>query len=175
METMYLATRRVTFATGALMGLLLMTPRTYAEEGDKAALAAALTKTSTTLDNGLRASERTGKPISAKFEIEDGRLQLSIYTVTADGFTEVIVAPETGNVASAEKITDADDLKAATSQKVAMDKAAVSLEAAVQRVLQQNAGTRIVSIFPELKDNQPTAAVTVLDKGQLRTVTEKLS
>jgi hypothetical protein len=35
-------------------------------------------------------------------------------------------------VASSEKITDADDLKAATSQKAAMDKASTSLLATVQ-------------------------------------------
>ena len=172
---MHSGTRRSTLAAGALIGLLLVTPRAHTEEGDKAALAAALSKISTTLENGLQASEKTGKPISAKFEIEDGKLQLSIYMVTADGFTEVVVSPETGNVASSEKITDADDLKAATSQKAAMDKTSTSLLAAVQRVLQQNAGARAVSIYPELKDNQPIAAVTVLGNGQFRTVSEKLS
>ena len=175
MMTMHSGTRRSTLAGAALIGLLLVTPRAHTEEGDKAALAAALSKISTTLENGLQASEKTGKPISAKFEIEDGKLQLSIYTVTADGFTEVVVSPETGNVASSEKITDADDLKAATSQKAAMDKTSTSLLAAVQRVLQQNAGARAVSIYPELKDSQPVAAVTVLGNGQFRTVSEKLS
>jgi len=175
MMTMHSGTRRSTLAGAALIGLLLVTPRAHTEEGDKAALAAALSKISTTLENGLQASEKTGKPISAKFEIEDGKLQLSIYTVTADGFAEVVVSPETGNVASSEKITDADDLKAATSQKAAMDKTSTSLLAAVQRVLQQNAGARAVSIYPELKDSQPVAAVTVLGNGQFRTVSEKLS
>jgi len=175
MMTMHSGTRRSTLAAAALIGLLLVTPRARTEEGDKAALAAALSKISTTLEKGLQASEKTGKPISAKFEIEDGKLQLSIYTVTADGFAEVVVSPETGNVASSEKITDADDLKAATSQKAAMEKTSTSLLAAVQRVLQQNAGARAVSIYPELKDGQPVAAVTVLGNGQFRTVSEKLS
>jgi hypothetical protein len=36
------------------------------------------------LDDGLRASETRGTPISAKFEIEDGKLQLSVYTKKDD-------------------------------------------------------------------------------------------
>jgi hypothetical protein len=173
MKAMHSGTRRSTLTAAALISLLLLSPRARTEEGDKAALATALSKISTTLENGLQASEKAGRPISAKFEIEDGKLQLSIYTVAADGFTEVIVTPETGDVASSEKITDADDLKAATSQKAAMDKASTSLLAAIQRVVQQNAGARAVSIYPELKDNEPVAAVTMLGNGQLRTVSEK--
>jgi hypothetical protein len=41
-----------------------------------------------TLQGGLKASEPQGTPISAKFEIADGKLQLSVYTMKGDGFTE---------------------------------------------------------------------------------------
>jgi hypothetical protein len=43
------------------------------------------------IQTGLRASEREGKPISARYEIEDGWLQLSVYTTKNSGFEEVIV------------------------------------------------------------------------------------
>jgi len=43
-------------------------------EGDPAALAAAMKNASATLQGGLKASEAQGTPISAKFEIEDGKL-----------------------------------------------------------------------------------------------------
>jgi len=76
-----------------------------------------------TLQGGLKASEREGTPISAKFEIEDGKLQLSVYTMKDGGFTEVVADPKTGAVKEAEKIKGADDLKAATSQKAATAKA----------------------------------------------------
>lgn len=79
---------------------------------------------------GAGGSEKSGKPISAKYESDDGKLQLSIYTMTNDGYNEVRVAPDTGTVISAEKIDDADDLKDATAQKEAMEKASVSLLAA---------------------------------------------
>ena len=41
-------------------------------EGDPAALAAAMKDATATLQGGLKASEREGTPISAKFEIDDG-------------------------------------------------------------------------------------------------------
>ena len=49
----------------------------WAEAGDQAALAAAMKDATATLQGGLKASEREGTPISAKFEIDDGKLQLS--------------------------------------------------------------------------------------------------
>ena len=47
-------------------------PRVRAEDDDPAALAAALKDTTATLQGGLKASEREGTPISAKFEVGDG-------------------------------------------------------------------------------------------------------
>ena len=67
-------------------------------EGDPAALAAALKNTSATLQGGLKASEAQGTPISAKFEIEDGKLQLSVYTMKGDSFTEVVADASTGAI-----------------------------------------------------------------------------
>src|SRR6266568_4148802 len=82
-----------------------------AETGDQAALARALQGTKTTLEAGLKTSEREGKPISAKFEIEDGKLQLSVYTEKSGGFAEAVLDPATGSTVKAEKITDNNDLK----------------------------------------------------------------
>src|SRR5229473_3360196 len=76
-----------------------------AAEGDQAALAAALKNTKVTLQQGLKASASHGKPISAKFEIEHGQLQLSVYTQKGKDFSEVIVDLKTGAVAKAEKIS----------------------------------------------------------------------
>jgi hypothetical protein len=50
--------------------------RVRAEGDDPAALAAALKDTTATLQGGLKASEREGTPISAKFEIGDGKPRL---------------------------------------------------------------------------------------------------
>jgi hypothetical protein len=143
-------------------------------EGDPTALAAAVNDTTATLQGGLKASEREGAPISAKFEIADGKLQLSVYTVKGNDFMEVVANPESGAIAEAEKITDTEDLKAATSQKAAMAKAKVPLLAATETAVKANPGFVAVSIFPDLKNGQATAEVTLLQGTTLKKVTEKL-
>jgi len=128
-----------------------------AEESDSAALAAAMKSATATLQGGLRVSEAQGTPISAKFEIENGKLQLSIYTMKGSDFMEVVADPKTGAIAKAEKITDADDLKEGASQKAAIAKAKVPLLTATETAVNANAGSRAVSIVPELKNGQATA------------------
>ena len=145
-----------------------------AEESEKnlPMLATALTKVN--LGDGLKASEREGKPVSAKFEIDDGKLQLSVYTMKADSFSEVVVDPATGAISKAEKITEAEDLEAATAQKAAMEKATTSLLAATEKAVKANARYRAVSIVPEAKDGHPTAEVTLLQGETVKKVAEKL-
>src|SRR5262249_46592061 len=124
--------------------------------------------------SGLRASEARGIPISAKFEIEDGKLQLSVYTMKGDDFIEVVADPQTGAIAKAEKITDAGDLKEAAEQKAEMARAKGSLVNATERAVKANAGSRAVSIVPELKSGRATAEVTLLQGTTFKKVTEKL-
>jgi hypothetical protein len=145
-----------------------------AEGGDTAALAAAMKNATATLQGGLKASEAQGTPISAKFEIEDGKLQLSVYTMKGNDFMEVVADPNTGAIAKAEKITDSGDLKEAAEQKAAMAKAKVPLLTATETAVKANAGSRAVSIVPELKNGQATAEVTLLQGTALKKVTEKL-
>ena len=146
----------------------------WAEAGESAALAAAMKDASATLQVGLKASEREGTPVSAKFEIEDGKLQLSVYTMKGDGFMEVVADPKTGAIAKAEKITDAEDLKAAATQKAAMAKAKVPLLTATDTAVKANTGFRAVSIYPGLKGGQATAEVTLLQGTTFKKVSEKL-
>ena len=146
----------------------------WAEGGETAALAAAMKDATATLQGGLSASEPQGTPISAKFEIEHGKLQLSVYTMKGNDFMEVVADPKTGAVAKAEKITDAEDLKASASQKAAMAKAKVSLLTATETAVKGNPGFRAVSIFPELKGGNAVAEVTLLQGTTFKKVTEKL-
>jgi hypothetical protein len=146
----------------------------WAEGGDEAALAAAMKSATATLQGGLKASEAQGTPISAKFEIEDGKLQLSVYTIKGNDFMEVVADPSSGAIAKAEKITDARDLKEAAEQKAAMAKAKVPLLTATETAVNANAGSRAVSIVPELKNGQATAEVTLLQGTSFKKVMEKL-
>src|SRR6202035_1325160 len=88
-------------------GVLSSGPFTaLAEENvDSTALARALADPLATLRDGVKASEIAGIPISAKFEIEDGKLQLSVYTVNAGEFVEVIADPKTGAAIKTETAT----------------------------------------------------------------------
>ena len=146
----------------------------WAEGGDEAELAAAMKNATATLQGGIKASEAQGTPISAKFEIEDGKLQLSVYTMKGNDFMETVADPNTGAIAKAEKITDADDLKDATEQKAAMAKAKVHLLNVTETAVNANAGSKAVSIVPELKNGQATAEVTLLQGTAFKKVTEKL-
>lgn len=126
------------------------------------------------LGDGPNASEREGKPVSAKFEADDGKLQLSVYTMKADGFAEVVIDPTTGAIARAEKITDAEDLEAAKAQKAAMEKTTTSLLAATQKVVKANAGYQALGISPELRERHPAADITLLQGATVKKRTEKL-
>ena len=152
----------------------LAIPLTLLRAEETGELAKALNDTKVTLQSGLRTSEAQGTPISAKFEIEDGKLQLSIYTLKGNDFMEVVADPQTGAIAKAEKITDAGDLKEAAEQKAAMAKAKVPLLTATETAVKANAGSRAVSIVPELKSGQATAEVTLLQGTTFKKVTEKL-
>ena len=145
-----------------------------AAEGDAAALAAKLKEAKVSLQQGLSASAKSGKPISGKFEVEDGKLQLSVYTAKGDAFSEVIVDHKTGKVVKSEPITSGDDLTAAKTQSEAMAKAKTSLSAAVSRAVKANKGYRAVSAIPSLKDGHPTAEVTLLKGTESKTVSETL-
>ncbi len=144
------------------------------EKSEQTALAAALKDTKVTLEDGLKASAREGTPVSAKFEVADGKLQLSVYTAKSGGFSEVVVDPKTGEIAEAEKITDSEDLEAAEKQKAAVDKAKVSLLAATETAVKANAGSRAVSSFPGMTSGHPATEVTLLHGQQFKKVSEKL-
>src|SRR5262247_573969 len=103
------------------------------EVKDAAALAAALKDAKVSLADGLKAAEKSGTPISAKFELEDGKLQLSVYTMKGDKFAEVVVDHKTGKVAKSEAITGGEDLTAAKAQSGAMAKAKASLRSATEK------------------------------------------
>jgi hypothetical protein len=126
------------------------------------------------LEKGITASKAKGTPISAKYEMEDGKLQLSVYTAKGDSFSEVIVDHKTGKVTKAEPITSGDDLNAARSQNEAMSKAKTSLGAAVAKAVGSNKGYRAVSALPSLKDGHPSADVTLMKGTESKVVTEKL-
>lgn len=145
---------------------------------EQAELAEALSAAKVSLQDGLAASETEGQPISGKFEVEDGKLQLSVYTAKDGKFFEVIVDHVTGKIAKVEPISEGDDLSHAKSQKAAIDRAKVKLSDAAVKSTGQAKGpaehARIVSIVPELKNDRPEATIVLLAGKQFSTVSEHL-
>src|SRR5215471_8841081 len=109
------------------------------------------------LEKGLAAAQ--GKPISGKYEVEDGKLQLSVYTESKGRFWEVIVDHASGKVSKTEEIKEGEDLSAAKAQSQAMA---------------ANAGYRAVSVVPALDSGKPAATVVLENASGTKTVSESL-
>src|SRR6267154_6477806 len=145
-----------------------------APEGNQTTLAKALLGARVSLGRGLAASASHGQAISAKFEMEEGKLQLSVYTLKEGKYFEVVVDHNTGKVVKAEPIAAGEDYTAAQNQRAAMAKAKGSLRAAVQQALRDNAGFRAVSVTPSLNDGRAAAHVTLAKGEELKTVSVPL-
>src|SRR5207237_3815355 len=111
---------------------------------------------------------------SAQYEVENGRLQISVYSAKGDAISEVIVDHKTGKVAESEPITGGEDVTAPKSQNEAMSKAKTSLQAAVSKAVKANKGYKAVSATPSLKDGHPTADITLMKGTESKTVSEQL-
>lgn len=145
---------------------------------EQAELANVLSGAKVSLQQGFVASEREGQAISGKFEVDAGKLQLSVYTAKEGKFFEVIVDYMTGNIAKVEPITEGEDLAHAKSQKAAMDKAKVKLADAATKAKGQAKGEAaevlVVSVVPELKGDRPEAEIVLLQGKKFSTVSERL-
>ena len=143
---------------------------------EKAELAPVVANAKVTLEQGLATSKKNGKPVSAKFEIENGKPQLSIYTVR-DGnkYFEVIVDHTSGEIAKVEPITGGDDLTAAKRQNDSLFRATRELREAVKEAKRDNPGYVAVSVWSEMKDNHSIATVTLVKDNDWKTVVNDLT
>jgi uncharacterized membrane protein YkoI len=115
-----------------------------------------------TLAQGLTTSESQGKPISGKFEVDEGHFQLSVYTAKSGKFSEVVIDPATGAVTKTEAITEGDDLAEAKAQNAASSKATKSLKAAAQQAEKESPGFHAVSIAAKLDNGRAVADVDLV-------------
>ena len=166
--------RKAAKVAGVLIVWLVFAPGLRSQDKSHVELAKAVGEAKVSLEQGLSISAHEGKPISAKFEIEDGKLQLSVYTAKGDSFSEVVVDHTTGKTTKTEPITSGEDFTAAKAQSEAMSKAKRSLREALASALKGSPGFRAVSIFPALKDGHPVAEVSLAKGEEWKTVSEKL-
>jgi hypothetical protein len=145
------------------------TPAQSNEATERATLARALAGAWLPLESGLVLGSTQGTPISAKYELEDGVLQLSVYTLkpnssSADGFMKVLVDYSAGMIARVEALDDDDDddLSAVQTQQAAMAKAKRSLAAVTADAVNANPGYRAVSAIPSLHGDDTVVEVKLL-------------
>ncbi len=145
-------------------------------EKEKAELAPVVTGAKVTLEQGLATSKKNGKPVSAKFEIENGKPQMSVYTVK-DGtkYFEVIVDHNSGEIAKADPISGGDDLAAAKKQADGLFRATRELREAVKEAKRDNPGYLAVSVWSEMKDGHSIATVALVKDNDWKTVVNDLT
>ena len=171
--------KRTVMFTGLLSSLLVVCSNSIwstsqEEEQSRPALAKAVTGAKISLEEALTTVMREGEPLSARFEIEDGRLQLSVYRVKDGQFAEVIIEPDTGAVAEVDPITSGGDYTVAQNRNAVMAKAKRSLREAVEDALGSNPGFRAVRAVPAFRNGHPVAEITLTKGSEWKKVHEKL-
>ena len=157
-------------------GLVLMTSVAQGQATKaQAAVAAALRSGNhIALGAAVATASAAGKPISARYEVEDGKLQLSVFIEKAGAFSEVFVDYTTGKVARTDKITGGDDLKEAKVESRAAAKAKATIASALDQALAANPGYTAIEVSSVLVSGRPVADITLMKDGQFKSVSEPL-
>ena len=155
-------------------------------EGDSKelqAVAQALGKSKHSLLEGIRqTSHGSAAAISAKFELEDGKLSLSVYTAEKglsvppeeNVLQELSGSPEQDKwTPQVEIFKDVPHIARSAAQLTLMSLGRKSLAAIIAEVRKTHAGT-VFSITPAIKNHRPVAVVLVAQKGKVTTVTQHL-
>jgi hypothetical protein len=165
-----------TISSVILMAFWVIPASAAMSDKDKAEIAPVVAGTTVTLEQGLIASKKNGKPVSGKFEIENGKPQLSIYTVK-DGskYYEVIVDHSSGNIAKADPIAEGDDLTTAKKQNDGLFRATRELSEAVKEAKRDNPGYRAAAVWSEIKDGHSMATVMLVKNSHWKTAVVDLT
>ena len=176
---------RVVFSLGVFMATCLSGALTARAEDSKdtQALLDALGKTKLSLVQGMRqAAKAGGVPISAKFEMEDGKLSLSVYTagkglsVPAEKnvLQELSGSPEeTKWEPKTEVFKDVPHVARSAEQLMVMALGKSSLANAIARAQKTQPGT-VFSVTPAVKDHKPVAEILIAEKGKVKKVIQPL-
>jgi hypothetical protein len=167
-------TRTMALAWVAILGVMSVSAALADDATNKAAIAKQMGAAKITLQQGLAAAETQGQVISGKFEVDEGKFQLSVYTAKGATLQEVIVDYTTGKIVKAEPLSEADDVAAGKKQVGVMAKASTTLKDAVDTAEKQTPGFRAVSVEPKSKSNHPLAIVTLVKGAQFKTLSEPL-
>ncbi|PYU53652.1 MAG: hypothetical protein DMG56_28755 [Acidobacteria bacterium] len=167
-----------------LFGLIGLAPITGAEDSkDTQALLEALGKSKLTVLDGVRQAAKGGAvPISAKFELEDGKLLLSVYTA-GKGFSvppEQNVLQELSGSPEGEKWTpnvevfkDVAHVARSSAQLTLMALGNSSLADIIARAQKVQSGT-VFSVTPVIRNHTAVTEVLMSDHGKVQKVLQPL-
>jgi hypothetical protein len=166
-----------------LFGILGM-PSARAEDAKYTqALLEALSKSKLTLAEGLRqAAQGAAVPISAKFELEDGKLSLSVYTAEKglsvppekNVLEELSGSPEDRKwTPKVEVFKDVPHVARSSEQLTLMALGNTSLVNTIARAQKAQPGI-VFSVTPAIRNHKPVAEVLVADKGKVKKVIQPL-
>src|SRR5690349_14772181 len=143
------------------------------EAKETQALLQELSKSKLTLLEGVRqAAKGHGVPISAKFELEDGKLSLSVYTAQKglsvppekNVLEELSGSPEAEWKPSVEVFKDVPHVSRSSEQLTLMALGNASLADVIARAGKGQTGT-VFSVTPVIRNHRPMAEVLVADQG----------
>src|SRR5207237_10787579 len=168
---------RISFVV-LLFALIGLAPITGAEDSkDTQALLEALGKSKLTVLDGVRQAAKGGAvPISAKFELEDGKLSLSVYTAEKglsvipekNVLDELSGSPEQDKwQPKVEVFKDVPHVARSSQQLTLMALGKSSLTDIIARVEKTQQGT-IFSVTPTIRNHKPVAGVLVAEKGKVK-------
>jgi hypothetical protein len=157
-----------------MLGVIICSAEVALSADNQHTLIKSLSSVKVNLQQGLRAAQQRGQPLSGKFEVEDGKFQLSVYTANKEKFSEVLVDYNTGKIVKSEPITQNADLDAAKAQSAALTKAKITLIAVIDKTVRASPGFRAVSVTPALKDGHAIASVVLLKGEELKSIEQSL-
>jgi len=160
------------FAWIPILTLSALSYTAFAADHDPRHIAAMLKDAKITLLQGIDQAERSsGAVTSAKFEIEDGKLNLSIYTVpeglssTPDAATLTELSGDsaaTPFAPSAEVFADKEHIARASEHMVLFQLSRFTLKQVIQKALLVKAGTPIDVRDPTVRARHPVADVVII-------------
>ena len=181
--------RRSVLTAGAMLvatmfGLIAAVPVVSADDSkDTKALLEALGKTKHTLIDGVRqAAKGSAAAISAKFELEDGKLSLSVYTAEKglsippeqNLLQELSGSPEQDKwQPTVEVFKDVPHVARSSQQLTLMALGKSSLANIIARARKTQSGT-VFSVTPVIRNHKPVAEVLVADKGKVKKLIQPL-
>src|SRR5947207_2391122 len=166
-----------------LSGAIAALPAARADDSkDTQALIEALGKSKHTLADGMRQAAKGGAvPISAKFEMEDGKLSLSVYTAEKglsvepekNVLQELSGSPEDKWEPKVEVFKDVPHVARSSEQLTLMALGRASLAQIIERAEKSQSGM-VFSVTPVIRNHKPAAEVLVADKGKVKKLLQPL-